>query len=60
MMNDSIGEATIKKNVLIVDDHPFIIEGYKNGITRYNPNEYEFSISQAIDCKSAYDIITNQ
>jgi DNA-binding NarL/FixJ family response regulator len=59
MMNDSIGEATIKKNVLIVDDHPFIIEGYKNGITRYNPNEFEFSISQAIDCKSAYEIITN-
>lgn len=59
MINDSIGEATIKKNVLIVDDHPFIIEGYKNGITRYNPNEFEFSISQAIDCKSAYEIITN-
>lgn len=47
----------VKKNILIVDDHPFIIEGYKNAITRYNPKQYEFLISQANDCKSAYDII---
>ena len=46
-------------NILIVDDHPFIIEGYKNAITRYNPDSYEFLISQAKDCKSAYEIITN-
>lgn len=49
----------IKKNILIVDDHPFIIEGYKNAITRYNADQYEFSISKAKDCKSAYEIITN-
>ena len=47
----------IKRNVLIVDDHPFIIEGYKNAITRYNPKKYDFVISQAHDCKSAYDLI---
>lgn len=47
----------IKKNILIVDDHPFIIEGYKNAITRYKPKQYEFLISQAHDCRSAYDII---
>ncbi|AXB55737.1 response regulator [Flavobacterium fluviale] len=47
----------VKKNILIVDDHPFIIEGYKNAITRYNPNQYEFLISQAHDCRSGYDII---
>lgn len=46
-------------NILIVDDHPFIIEGYKNAITRYNPDSYDFLISQAKDCKSAYEIITN-
>jgi DNA-binding NarL/FixJ family response regulator len=57
MMNDS--DIKIQKNIFIVDDHPFIIEGYKNGITRYNPDQYEFSISQAIDCKSGYEIITN-
>jgi DNA-binding NarL/FixJ family response regulator len=49
----------IKQNVLIVDDHPFIIEGYKNAITRYNPKKYEFLISQAHDCKSGYDLIQN-
>lgn len=48
-----------QNNILIVDDHPFIIEGYKNAITRYNPKEFEFSISQAKDCESAYNIVTN-
>lgn len=50
----------IKANVLIVDDHPFIIEGYKNAITRYKPSEYEFEISQAHDCRSAYELLENQ
>ncbi|MDA6068195.1 response regulator transcription factor [Flavobacterium sp. AC] len=50
----------IKMNILIVDDHPFIIEGYKNAITRYNPDQYEFIISQAHDCKSGYDLIEDE
>ncbi|MFH7015965.1 response regulator [Flavobacterium sp. FlaQc-47] len=50
----------IKKNILIVDDHPFIIEGYKNAITRYNPEQYEFLILQAHDCKSGYDLIQDE
>jgi len=50
----------IKKNILIVDDHPFIIEGYKNAITRYNPHQYEFLISQAHDCKSGYNLIEDE
>jgi DNA-binding NarL/FixJ family response regulator len=50
----------IKRNILIVDDHPFIIEGYKNAIIRYNPNDYDFLISQAHDCRSAYDLIENE
>ena len=50
----------IKPNVLIVDDHPFIIEGYKNAITRYNPKEYDFLILQAHDCKSGYDLIEDE
>lgn len=50
----------VKMNILIVDDHPFIIEGYKNAITRYKPKKYEFLISQAHDCKSGYDIIENE
>ncbi|MBE8727429.1 response regulator [Flavobacterium hungaricum] len=48
------------QNVLIVDDHPFIIEGYKNAITRYNPKQYEFVISQAHDCRSAYELIEDK
>ena len=52
-------DSTIKNNILIVDDHPFIIQGYKNAITRYNPNEFDFLIEEAKDCKSAYEIITN-
>lgn len=49
----------LKKNILIVDDHPFIIQGYKNAITRYNPNDYEFLILDAKDCRSAFDLITS-
>lgn len=51
--------TVIKKNILIVDDHPFIIQGYKNAITRYRPTEYEFLIDQAKDCQSGYEVIVN-
>lgn len=50
----------ITRNILIVDDHPFIIEGYKNAITRYNPKEYDFHIAQAYDCRSAYDLLEHE
>ena len=59
MAIDSVDTLTTKNKILIVDDHPFIIEGYKNAITRYNPDEFEFFITQAKDCQSAYQIITN-
>ena len=59
MTIDLKSESVIKNNILIVDDHPFIIEGYKNAITRYNPSEYEFCITQAKDWESAYKIITD-
>jgi DNA-binding NarL/FixJ family response regulator len=59
MTTDSTAGTTVKKHILIVDDHPFIIQGYKNAITRYKPDEFEFFIEQANDCKSGYDIITN-
>ncbi len=45
-------------NIIIVDDHPFIIEGYKNAINSYASSEYQFKITQANNCKSAYDVIT--
>jgi len=47
------------KNILIVDDHPFIIDGYKNAITRYKPDIYEYSFTQGKDCKTGYEIVTD-
>ena len=48
-----------KINIIIVDDHPFIIEGYKNAINSY-ASTYEFTITQANNCKAAYEIITEE
>ena len=59
MTFESAAPTTAKSNILIVDDHPFIIQGYKNAITRYNPKNHEFSIMEAKDCESAYNLITD-
>lgn len=59
MTIDSKAQKLIKKNILIVDDHPFIIDGYKNAITRYKPDFYEYSFTQGKDCRTGYNIITN-
>lgn len=49
----------IKKRVLIVDDHPFILIGYKNTLNRYIPEQFEFQYEEAKDCRSAYEVIMN-
>jgi DNA-binding NarL/FixJ family response regulator len=49
----------LNQKILIVDDHPFIIQGYKNAITRYKPEKYDYSIKEAKDCESAYNIIVD-
>lgn len=59
MIFDSKVEKLIKKNILIVDDHPFIIDGYKNTITRYKPEIYKYSFTQGNNCETGYNIITN-
>jgi len=46
-------------NLLIVDDHPFIIQGYENVIKRFPNKKYEFTITKASDCKTGYENITN-
>ncbi len=47
--------------VLMVDDHPFIIEAYKNAIKGYNTKAlYEFTVTQAKDCKTGYEAIINE
>ncbi len=45
--------------VLIVDDHPFIIQGYENVIKRFPNKKIEFTITQAVDCKTGYEAIMN-
>jgi DNA-binding NarL/FixJ family response regulator len=59
MTIDSNVQKLINKKILIVDDHPFIIDGYKNAITRYKPSVYEYSFTQGKDCATGYNIITN-
>ena len=44
-------------NILIVDDHPFIIEAYKNAINKYSLQGTEFVVTQANNCKSGYENI---
>lgn len=45
--------------ILIVDDHPFIIEAYKNAINKYGQKGFEFVVTQANNCKTGYENITN-
>jgi len=59
MRFETASVSKLKKNILIVDDHPFIIQGYKNAITRYDPDKYDFYISEAKDCESAFNVIKN-
>lgn len=47
------------KKILIVDDHPFIIEAYKNAIRAYHEADANIMITQAHDCKSGYEYIMN-
>jgi len=49
-------------NVLLVDDHSFVIEAYSNFLNQYefvNPN-YSLNILTATCCESAIDIIENK
>lgn len=46
-------------NILIVDDHPFIVEGYKHAINSYPSEGIQFNITAAKDCKSGYEAIIN-
>lgn len=43
-------------NVLIVDDHPAIIDGFKNALSLIakDSNTIDFNVDSANDCKSAY------
>ncbi len=47
----------MKLKVLMVDDHPSIIEGYKI-ILSYNDLGYDLDITAAHNCKEVYNIVT--
>lgn len=44
--------------ILIVDDHPFIIEAYKNTLKSYQPETFRYTVTQANNCKNGYDTLT--
>ncbi|WP_299260629.1 response regulator [uncultured Aquimarina sp.] len=46
-----------KLKVLMIDDHPMIIEGYKNTLLGENQKEYQIKIDIASNCDDAYDSI---
>jgi len=45
-------------NILMIDDHPSQIEGYK-GILSFNEVGYDIETMACYDCRSAYDVITS-
>lgn len=49
---------TTPLKILIVDDHPFIIQAYKNALDKYSQQGFEFAVTQANNCKSGYESIT--
>ena len=51
----------MKKNlqVLMVDDHPFILQAYRNTLDRYKPEEYEIVTTNADSGQTGYDAIAN-
>ncbi|MFD2565615.1 response regulator [Aquimarina sp. M1] len=46
-----------KLKVLMIDDHPMIIEGYKNTLLGENQKEYQIKIDIASNCDDAYESI---
>jgi two-component system, NarL family, response regulator NreC len=48
----------MRLNILMVDDHPLIVEGYRM-ILSYNNLGYEIETTSVYNCQSAYEIITD-
>lgn len=51
----------MKKTIqlLMVDDHPFILQAYKTTLNGFKKEEYEIIISEANSGQSGYEIIAN-
>lgn len=47
-------------NLFIVDDHPLIVKSYKGVVDDYKSREeFQFVYTEAINCKTGYEAITN-
>jgi len=46
-------------NILIVDDHPMTVNGYINVLSDEKFEGYELNFTKALNCKEAYELITN-
>lgn len=47
-----------KLNILIVDDHQTMIEGYKSILSTFYKLDEELTITSVFDCRSAYELIS--
>ncbi len=56
---NSINLMTMKKkiSVLMVDDHPMIIEGYQNTLLSIRDEDYELEVDTANDCEGGFNKI---
>jgi DNA-binding NarL/FixJ family response regulator len=46
-------------HVLMVDDHPFILQAYKNTLDRFKPDEYQIHIANVDSAYAGYETIMN-
>lgn len=45
--------------LLMVDDHPFILQAYKNTLNGFKKDEYEIITTDAVNGETGYNIITS-
>jgi len=45
--------------LLMVDDHPFILQAYRNTLDRFKPQEYDIPSTSADSGKTGYEAIMN-
>ena len=48
-----------KLKILMVDDHPFILQAYKNTLDLFKPTEFEMVYYDGVDGKTGYEVIVN-
>lgn len=52
-------EETYNINILLIDDHHMILEGYKNVLSKAKLHNINFSVNTADDCDKAWNMVTN-